>query len=76
MLYRRWLGRPLARGPQLKFTTIKKVKKQKKVKKGKKRKFTLRGKRRREQTPPPPHPLPTLLFSLEGKPISKVKKEK
>jgi hypothetical protein len=27
-----------ARGPQLKFTTIKKVKKQKKVKKGKKKK--------------------------------------
>jgi hypothetical protein len=29
---------------------------------------------RARTNPPPPHPLPTLLFSLEGKPISKVKK--
>ncbi len=50
------------RGPQLKFTTIKKVKKQKKAKKGKKRKFTLRAKRRARANEPPLLPIPSLPF--------------
>jgi hypothetical protein len=54
-------------------------KKGKKAKKSGKRKkkgnLLYRLKEGRTRTnPPPPHPLPTLLFSLEGKPISKVKK--
>jgi hypothetical protein len=51
-----------ARGPQLKFTTIKKGKKQRTVKKGKTRIFTLQAKRRAHNSSPYILPIPTLSF--------------
>jgi hypothetical protein len=52
-----------ARGPQLKFTTIKKVKKQKKVKKGKKKGNLLYVlKEGRARTNPPSSPSPPYPF--------------